>query len=126
MRSEAGKGLKARPSTDTRQRQSSSTRLTPLTLLRSCSVSPQLIPVTSPAPCDPFHFTALLYTANSSHFHSLVPNTRLAHATASSEPSPYLNIKLPDLSTPLPEPEIHVVSMQSYESYDLSSQICSK
>ena len=52
----------------------------------------------------------------------------LRQATSESsfpfKPAPYLNIKLPDLSTPPPESEVHIVGIQLYNCLAKSAQKC--
>ena len=71
-------------------------------------------------------FSCLEYISRTIYYNSLARNTRRLHTpntASSSQPPPYLNIKLPDLSAPLPEPEVHIVG---HPSYDSCSEICSK
>jgi hypothetical protein len=66
------------------------------------------------------------YSSTHTHQTSLYSVARDARPTRAgalkSEPSPYLNIKLPDLSAPLPEPEVHIVGIQLYDCLAKSAQ----
>jgi hypothetical protein len=130
MRSEGlcGQGLKPG---ETPGNTRGSANVTPDTLdpgpsLRSCSVSLHFL--SSPALCE-LHFH-LPYSSTPPSPYSLPQNSRLNHAllnrATSSEPPPYLNIKLPDLSAPLPEPEVHVVGLQPYHHVAKSTQVTSR
>jgi len=44
------------------------------------------------------------------------------HESSFKSPPPYLNIKLPDLSAPLPESEVHIVGIQLHDCLAKSAQ----